>query len=262
MITYEKFESLIQGFDIEASNVIACLQSLDKLYVLKTISENDTIATATSELEMISIDLRSKFRAELKTSFEIEMDQNAFDEMIFAEFESEYKIIASLKNYEFFKNIYESQLFSIYVIIEPNTYYLIDEFIKKYEIDFELHPDCIIKVLHFKSLKVKDKLIPKSVEIHNPLLDEYPEMIYAFNDFEVLINGINEDKNENTIEPMSEEEFDELIEELDNCFSRMVDIELNILALISEASRVMDDKKLSLFIAQFKSKINLIIDES
>ncbi len=261
MITYEKFESLIQGFDIEASNVIACLQSLDKLYVLKTISENDTIATAISELEMISIDLRSKFRAELKTSFEIEMDQNAFDEMIFAEFESEYKIIASLKIYEFFKNIYESQLFNIYVIIEPDTYYLIDEFIKKYEIDFELRPDCIRRVLHFKNLKVKDKLIPKSVEIHNPL-DGYPEVIYAFNEFEVLINGINKNKNENTIESMSEEEFDELIEELDNCFSRMVDIELNILVLISEASRVMDDKKLSLFIAQFKSKINLIIDES
>lgn len=260
MITYEKFESLIQGFDIEVSNVIACLQSLNKLYVLKTISENDTIATATSELEMISIDLRSKFRAELKTSFEIEMDQNAFDEMIFAEFETEYKIIASLKTYDFFKNIYESQLFDIYVIIEPNTYYLIDELIKKYEIDFKLRPDCIIKVLHFKSLKVKDKLIPKSVEIHNPLLDEYPEVIYAFNDFEALINGVNE--NENTIEPMSEKEFDEIIEELDNCFSRMVDIELNILVLISEASRVMDDKKLSLFIAQFKSKINLIIDES
>ena len=255
MITYEKFELMIQILN-------DCMQSLNRLYTLNTISENDSIDFAISEFEMILIDLRAKFRAELKTSFEIELSQDAFDEMIFAEFETEYKIIASLKTYEFFKNIYESQLCNIYVIIEPDTYYLIDDFIKKYEIDFKLSPECIRKVLHFKILKVKDKLIPKSVEIHNPLLDKGPEVIYTLSNFEALINGTDKNKNDIIIESMSEEEFDELIEELDNCFSRMVDIELNILVLISEASRVMDDKKLSLFIAQFKSKINLIIDES
>lgn len=255
MITYEKFELMIQVLN-------DCMQSLNRLYTLNTISENDSIGDAISEFEMILIDLRAKFRAELKTSFEIELSQDAFDEMIFAEFGTEYKIASSLKTYEFFKNIYESQLFSIYVIIEPDTYYLIDAFIKKYEIDFKLSPECIRKVLHFKILKVKDKLIPKSVEIHDYLLDKDPEVIYTLSNFEALINGADENKNDIIIESMSEEEFDEIIEEVNNWFNLMANIESNISILIGEASGIMDAERLSSFITQFKSKINLIIDES
>ena len=262
MITYEKFESMIQEFDVKSSNVNDCMQSLNKLYTLNTISENDSIDTATFELEMILIDLRAKFRAELKTSFEIETSQDSFDEMIFAEFETEYKIASNLKTYEFFKNMYESQLFNIYVIIEPDTYYLIDALIKKYEIDFKLSPECIRKVLHFKILKVKDKLIPKSVEIHDYLLDKDPEVIYTLSNFEALINGTDKNKNDIIIESMSEEEFDEIIEEVNNWFNLMANIESNISILIGEASGIMDDARLSSFITQFKSKINLIIDES